>query len=171
MKPILLLLISTALFLVETRGDEEKGELTEDDYPVAIVQNWLHQNSEVVEICVFREQWIAPTAERQKGMLVKFATITRLYKGSVKVGERVTLAYLFEYPAGEWEREARRRPSRVSMVDGELMVSMFDKEGIQKRDGYWDTGDIISRFPFGSDFHRTFESEEKRDSKLEGAPH
>lgn len=146
-------------------------ELNEELFPVAIVQNWLHQNTEVVEVCVFREQWIAPTAERPKGMLLKYATITRVHKGTVKVGERVVLTSLFEFAADSWKRESRLRPSRVSMVDGELMVSMFSKTDTKKEDGYWDVGDDICRFPLEGEFYQAFLFEKKRDSTLKGKSH
>jgi hypothetical protein len=167
MRPIFLALIA-AIAAGFAQASEKDQKLP--DYALPVVQNWLSQNSEVVEVCVFREQWIAPTKEIPKGVLLKFATITSIHKGSVKVGNRVVLTCLFEYPRTEWQREARLRPSRVSMVDGELMVCMFDKQRTPHKDGYWDVGSDISRFTFDDEFHQAFLLEKKRDPKLAGIP-
>ena len=105
-----------------------------------------------------------------KGMLLKFATITSVHKGSVKAGDRVVLTYLVEYPKTEWQGEARLRPSRVSMVDGELMVCMFDKQRTPHKDGYWDVGSDICRFTFDDEFYQAFLLEKNRDPKLIGIP-
>lgn len=139
-------------------------------YALPMVQNWLHQCSEAVDVCVFREQWVAPAKKMPKGMLLKFGTITVVHKGTVKVGERIVMAYLFEYPAKDVEREARLRPDRVSMVDGELHVVIFDKKDTKFINGYWDVGDITSKFSHDDDFHRAFLIEKKRDPHLKGIP-
>jgi len=100
--------------MIPLAAEEEGRELPE--YAVPVVRNWLHQNTEVVEVCVFREQWIAPTEDRPKGIMRRFPTITRVHKGTVQVGERVVLSQLVEFSPDGWEREARLRPDQVSMV-------------------------------------------------------
>ncbi|MEM7792234.1 MAG: hypothetical protein AAF546_12595 [Verrucomicrobiota bacterium] len=140
------------------------------DHALPVLQNWLYQNSEAVEVCVYREEWEAPTAKFKKGVLKRFATITCVHKGSVKVGDHVILTSPVEFAAGEWKREANLRPSRVSMVDGELMVVIFDREPTPKKGKYWDVGHDISRFKFGNYFHKAFLIEKKADPKLEGKP-
>ena len=139
-------------------------------HAIPVVQNWLHQCSEAVDVCVFREQWTAPTKERPKGMLLKFGTITYVHKGSVKVGERVMMASLFEYPSETVAREARLRPDRVSLVDGELHVVIFDKKNTTLENGYWNVQDTINRFTFDDYFYRAFKSIKKTDPELKGAP-
>ena len=101
-------------------------------------------------------------------MLLKFATITRVHKGNVKVGDQIILPYLFEYPKDQWEREANLRPNRISMVDGELLVSMFSVKDSPEDDGYKNVGYDICRFSFDSEFYKAFLIEKKRDPKLKG---
>lgn len=160
---ILAILLSIA---TTTFADQKKEDIP--DHAIPMVQNWLHQCSEAVDVCVFREQWIAPSEKMPKGMLLKFGTITFVHKGSVKVGERVVMAKLFEYPSESVEREARLRPDRVSLVDGELHVVIFDKKDTTLENGYWDVDDTISTFKFDDDFHRAFQSIKKMDPELKG---
>lgn len=140
------------------------------DHALPVLQNWLHQNSEVVEVCVFREEWKAPTERVPKGILTRFGTITRVHKGEVKVGERVAFASLVEFPPSDWKREARLRPSRTSLVDGEMMIVMFSRAECENQDGYWNVGSDISRFSFDDPFYQAFQLEKKRDPKLRGIP-
>jgi hypothetical protein len=162
------LIAIVAVFALASSNLWAEGEQKLPEYVLPVLQNWLTYNTEVVEACVFREQWIAPTEKIPKGMLLKFGTITRVHKGSVKVGHRIVLPYLFEISVGTWEQEARLRPDRISMVDGELMISMFNKKDSPEENGYRNVGDDISRFPFGSEFHKAFLIEQDRDPKLEG---
>lgn len=159
----ILLSIATTTF-----ADQKKEDIPVHAIP--IVRNWLHQCSEAVDVCVFREQWIAPSKERPKGMLLKFGTITSVHKGSVKVGERVVMAKLFEYPSESAVREARLRPDRVSLVDGELHVVIFDKKTTELENGYWNVQDTINTFTFEDYFYRAFQSIKKTDPELKGAP-
>ena len=162
---ILAIILSIA---TTTFADQEKEDLPAHAIPM--VQNWLHQCSEAVDICVFREQWIAPSKELPKGMLLKFGTITYVHKGSVKVGERVVMATLVEYPPENVTREARLRPNRVSLVDGELHVVIFDKKDTKLENGYWNVQDTINTFTFDDYFYRAFQSIKKTDPKLKGEP-
>ena len=154
--------------ILNAQGAEAQQELPEHALPV--LKNWLHQNSEVVEVCIFREEWKEPTEKFPKGILLRYATITRVHKGSVEVGDRVVLTAYIEFSVSEWKRQARLRPSRVSLVDGELMIAMFDLKDTTKTNGYWDAGADISRFSFNDDFYRAFQIEQKRDPSLVGAP-
>lgn len=165
------IIILLSILCMNCLAGENHKITSETDFPVAIIQNWLHQNSEAVEVCVYREQWIAPTDKKPKGMLIKFATITRIHKGSLKVGEKISLSYLIEYSRDQWQKEAILRPNRISQVDGELMVSIFNKKDTKRNNGFWDTGDTISRFPFNGQFHKAFLFEKLRDPKLKGKPH
>lgn len=158
-----------AIFLsisTTTFADQKKEDLPVHAIPM--VQNWLHQCSEAVDVCVFREQWIAPSEKMPKGMLLRFGTITYVHKGSVKVGERVVMAMLVEYPPESVAREARLRPDRVSLVDGELHVVIFDKKTTKFENGYWDVQDTINRFSFDDYFYRAFQSIKKTDPELKG---
>ena len=155
--------------ILSVQGEEALKELP--DHALPVLKNWLHQNSEVVEVCIFREEWKEPTEKFPKGMLLKYATITRVHKGSVKVGDHVVLTAYFEFSMSEWKGQARLRPSRVSLVDGELMLVMFDLKNTPQTNGYWDAGADISRFSFKDDFYRAFQIEQKRDPSLVGAPY
>ena len=151
-----------------TVADQVKEDIP--PHAIPMVQNWLHQCSEAVDVCVYREQWIAPSKELPKGMLLKFGTITSVHKGSVKVGERVVMAKLFEYPSESVAIEARTRPDRVSLVDGELHVVIFDKKTTKQENGYWNVEDTINTFAFDDYFYRAFQSIKKTDPELKGAP-
>ena len=162
--------LASLLALVIASADKEAKPLPEHVIPV--MQDWLHSRSEAVEACVFREEWRAPTKQFPKGVLTRYATISRVHKGTVNVGERIVLSSPVEYETDTWQRKARRRPNRVSMVDGELIVVLFERtNALEKKDGYWQIGHIVSCFPFGSDFHRGFEQERKRDPQLRGRGH
>jgi hypothetical protein len=161
--PAIILSMVTTMF-----AGQEKEDLPAHAIPM--VQNWLNQCSEAVDICVFREQWIAPTKERPKGMLLRFGTITFVHKGSVKVGERVMMAKLVEYQLDSITREARIHPDRVSLVDGELHVVIFDKKDTELENGYWNVGDTINTFTFDDYFHHAFQSIKKTDPELKGVP-
>lgn len=163
--------IILALFLLlatTTFADQEKVDIPPHAIPT--VQNWLHQCSEAVDVCVFREQWIAPSKKLPKGMLLKFGTITSVHKGSVKVGERVVMAMQVEYPSESVAREARLRPDRISLVDGELHVVIFDKKTTKQDNGYWNVEDTINTFGFDDYFYRAFQSIKKTYPELKGAP-
>lgn len=152
--------------ILSAQGDEAPPKLP--DHVLPVLRNWLHGNSEVVEVCIFREEWKEPTQEFWKGTLLRYATITRVHKGNVKVGEQVVLTDYYEYSPSTWKGEARRRPSRTSLVDGELMLVMFNREDVRKKDKYLDVGDDVDRFSFDDDFYRAFQFELKRDPALVG---
>jgi hypothetical protein len=154
--------------ILSVQGEEAQKELP--DYALPVLKNWLHQNSEVVEVCIFREEWKEPTEKFPKGILKQYATITRVHKGNVKVGDHVVLTAYIEFSLPEWKRQAGLHPSRVSLVDGELMLVMFDLKRTPQTNGYWDAGADISRFSFEDDFYRAFQIELKRDPSLVGAP-
>ncbi|HEX8372949.1 MAG TPA: hypothetical protein VF585_09225 [Chthoniobacterales bacterium] len=155
--------------ILSVQGEEAPQEWQKWALPV--LRNWLHQKSEVVEVCIFREEWKEPTEQLPKGRLFEYATITRVHKGSMKVGDRVVLRAYIEYARSEWKREAGLRPSRISLVDGELRVVIFDRKDTPQTNGYWDVGADISRFSFDEEFYQAFQFEQKRDPSLVGAPH
>ena len=138
------------------------------EHAISVLRNWLHQNEDVVEVCVYREKWTAPTSDFPKGVLLRYGTITSVHKGELSVGDKVFLTSYFEFPAKEWKREAGLRPDRVSLVDGELAVVMFSASESKKLDGYWDVGDDICRFSFDDYLYRAFQSEIQRDKSLKG---
>ncbi len=102
-------IIYTMLIPLAAIGFARSGPADLPPHAIPILQNWLYQCSEAVEICVYREQWVVPSEEMPKGMLLKFGIITYVHKGSVEVGERVVMATLVEYGAGQVARA--RRPS------------------------------------------------------------
>ncbi len=155
-----------ALFLLVGASAGAEEELPEHAIPV--LRNWLYQNEDVVEVCVFREKWVAPTNDFPKGILLRYGTITRVHKGKLSVGDKVYLTSYIEFPAKEWKQEAKLRPDRVSLVDGELVVAMFSASDTKKTDGYWDVGDGVCRFSFDDYFYRAFQSELRRDRSLKG---
>ena len=165
MKQLISALVITA-FTLFSQANENKQELP--DYALPVLQNWLTYSPEVVEVCVFREEWIAPTKDFPKGKLLEYGTITHVHKGNVTVGERVIMTTYIEYSRENWQREAKLRPSRVSMVDGEIVFRMFDKKDSTIKDGYYDIGSSICHFTFNSEFHQAFIMEKERDPKLMG---
>ena len=167
MEKLVIALISLTLFQQGQAVDEP--DLPE--YAVPVLQNWLHQNSEAVEVCVFRREWKAPTEKFPKGIMHQYATITHVHKGEIKVGQRVKLTAYIEYPRNEWRKQAELKPDSVTYVEGDLMVVMFSREDIIKVDDYWDVGADISRFSFDDVFYRVFQLEQKRDPELRGMPH
>ena len=158
-----------AIFMILSVQGEEARQIL-PDHALPVLKNWLHQNSEVAEVCIFREEWKEPTDKLPKGILFQYATVTRVHKGTVKVGDRAVLTTYIEFPLAKWRGEARLRPSRVSLVDGELMLVIFNLKDTPKSNGYWDVGASISRFSFEDFFYRAFQIELKRDPSLKGAP-
>ena len=138
------------------------------DHAVPVLQNWLSQNEDVVEVCVFREEWKSPTEQFPKGTLLRYGTIKRTHKGNLKVGDQLVMTAYVEFSRAELVDLPIDIPERFNGSVGELFVVMLTADESGKKNGYWDAGADISRFSFTNYFYRAFLLELERDSTLAG---
>ena len=164
----ILILIVFALLPAVSLRSEDGSPLP--DHVLPVLQNWLSQNEDVVEVCVFREEWESPTERSPKGILLRYGTITRIHKGNLKVGDQLVMTSYVEFSRAELVDLPIEIPERFNSSLGELLVVMLTADESKKRNDYWDAGADISRFSFTDYFYRAFLVELERDSTLAGKP-
>ena len=162
----ILILIAFALLSISNLCAEDLDSLPKHAVPV--LQNWLSQNEDVVEVCVFREEWESPTERFPKGILLRYGTITRIHKGNLKVGGQLVMTSYVEFSRAELVDLPINIPKRFNSSLGELVVVMLTADESEKRNDYWDAGADISRFSFTHYFYRAFLMELERDPTLAG---
>ena len=121
------------------------------------LQNYIEHNSIIVDICVYEQSWIPPSAAFAKGRLVQRAVVTNVHRGTLRIGDKIEYTHLIEEPP-------RFLDPFTSTVPGKLRTFFYDPEepeqvvdGLLKieDDGHWGFDRV------GSVFAELFERELK----------
>lgn len=132
------------------------------------LQNYIEHNSIIVDICVYEQSWIPPSAAFTKGRLVQWAVVTNVHRGTLRVGDRIEYTHFIE-------ESPRFLGPFTSTVPGKLRTFFYDPEepeqvvdGLLKieGDGHWGFDRVGDAGSGGSAFAALFELELKTHPKL-----
>jgi len=89
------------------------------------LQNYIRNNSIIVDTCVYEQTWIPATKEFSKGQLIQRAVVTNVHIGTLKVGDRIEYRYYIE-------DSPRFFNKFTSTVKGELRTFFFEPDNSEK---------------------------------------
>lgn len=126
------------------------------------LQNYIEHNSIIVDICVYEQSWIPPSADFTKGRLVQRAVVTNVHRGTLRVGDRIEYIHFIE-------ESPRFLGPFTATVPGKLRTFFYEPEDSERvvdgllkieGDGHWGFDRV------GSAFAALFELELKTHPKL-----
>jgi hypothetical protein len=132
------------------------------------LQTYIEHNSIIVDICVYEQSWIPPSAGLTKGRLVQRAVVTNVHRGTLRVGDKIEYTHFIE-------DAPRFLGPFTSTVPGKLRTFFYDPEepeqvvdGLLKieGDGHWGFDRVGDAGSGGSAFAALFELELKTHPKL-----
>lgn len=132
------------------------------------LQNYIEHNSIIVDICVYEQSWIPPSADFAKGRLVQRAVVTNVHRGPLRVGDRIEYIHFIE------ESSLFLGPFTAT-VPGKLRTFFYDPEDSERvvdgllkieGDGHWGFDRVGGAGSGGSAFAALFELELKTNPIL-----
>ncbi len=141
-------LITILLLLQVASAGEISIESAKKNGMLETLQNYIRHNSIIVDICVYEQEWVPPSATLPKGQLIQRAVVTHVHCGEWQIGQKVQYVHFIE--------DAPRFNGRfVSTVPGELRTFFYSPDGSETHeadmveingDGHWGFGRVNDVF-------------------------
>lgn len=120
---LLLFLLIPAFVLAEVTLEEAKTNGMQET-----LRGYIASSENMVDICIYEQEWVNPTKEFTKGRMIKRAVITAVHKGNFAVGTRLQYCHYIEEPP-------KLFTNFRSTVEGELRTFFFDRADGRETDG------------------------------------
>jgi hypothetical protein len=120
----------------------------------------------IVNICIYKHEWVPPTAELPKAILITRAVVTGVFKGTIPIGTKLEYRNYIEEP----QRFLERTKFRPGPVEGELVTFFFSSEDGTLKDGKYILPNAVEfsfpRCDAENDFAKAFREELKTNPGL-----